>query len=305
VDPAANGALVYPEGYSPAPSNPPPRAPSQPPDLTFWAQGVGAWGRINSDGNAADVNRTLGGVFTGFDRRFGEWRAGIAGGYTNSSPSVSARASSASIDTAYFAGYAGTSFGPLNFRSGAAFAWHVISTSRSVVFPGFSEQASARYNAEESQVFGELGYGMSFGNIAAEPFAGVAWLHLSTDGFTESGGVSALGGASGSDDVGYSTLGARWASNYLMANGMMLMPRASLAWQHAFATLTPTTTLTLRNTGAAFGIWGVPIARDAALIEAGGDLQLSAQTKVGIFYVGQLATNAQDHSVKGNFTWRF
>jgi fibronectin-binding autotransporter adhesin len=146
---------------------------------------------------------------------------------------------------------------------------------------------------------------MSFGDIAAEPFAGVAWLHLSTDGFTETGGVSALGGASGSDDVGYSTLGARWASNYLMANGMMLMPRASLAWQHAFAALTPTTTLTLRNTGAAFGIWGVPIARDAALIEAGGDLQLSAQTKVGIFYVGQLATNAQDHSVKGNFTWRF
>jgi outer membrane autotransporter protein len=90
-----------------------------------------------------------------------------------------------------------------------------------------------------------------------------------------------------------------------MANGMMLMPRASLAWQHAFAALTPTTTLTLRNTGAAFGIWGVPIARDAALIEAGGDLQLSAQTKIGIFYVGQLATNAQDHSVKGNFTWRF
>jgi outer membrane autotransporter protein len=305
TDPARDGALVYPGGYSPAPSNPPPRAPAQPSDLTFWAQGVGAWGRINSDGNAADVNRTLGGVFTGFDRRFGEWRAGLAGGYTNSSPSVSARASSASIDTAYFAGYAGTSFGPLNFRSGAAFAWHTIATSRSVMFPGFSEQASARYNAQEGQVFGELGYGMSFGDIAAEPFAGVAWLHLSTDGFTETGGVSALGGASGSDDVGYSTLGARWASNYLMANGMILMPRASLAWQHAFATLTPTTTLTFRNTGAAFGIWGVPIARDAALIEAGGDLQLSAQTKVGIFYVGQLATNAQDHSVKGNFTWRF
>jgi outer membrane autotransporter protein len=287
------------------PINPPPAAPVQSADLTFWAQGVGAWGRINSDGNAADVNRNLGGVFTGFDRRFGEWRAGLAGGYTNSSPSVSARASSASIDTAYFAGYAGTSFGPLNFRSGAAYAWHTISTNRSVTFPGFSQQASARYNAQEGQVFGELGYGMSFGHIAAEPFAGVAWLHLSTDGFTETGGVSALGGASGSDDVGYSTLGARWASNYLMANGMMLMPRASLAWQHAFATLTPTTTLTLRNTGAAFGIWGVPIARDAALIEAGGDLQLSAQTKIGIVYAGQLATNAQDHSIKGNFSWRF
>jgi outer membrane autotransporter protein len=303
---APGGASAPADGDRSAfPINPAPEAPVQSADFTFWAQGVGAWGRINSDGNAADVNRNLGGIFTGFDRRFGEWRAGFAGGYTNSSPSVSTRASSASIDTAYLAGYAGTSFGPLNFRSGAAFAWHMIATNRSVMFPGFFEQASARYNAAESQVFGELGYGMSFGDIAAEPFAGVAWLHLSTDSFTESGGVSALGGASGSDDVGYSTLGARWASNYLMANGMALMPRASVAWQHAFGSLTPTTTLTFRSSGPAFGIWGVPIARDAALVEAGGDLQLSAQTKVGIFYAGQLATNAQDHSVKGNFTWRF
>src|SRR5258708_36009742 len=103
------------------------------------------------------------------------------------------------------------------------------------MFPGFSEQASARYNAQESQVFGELGYGMSFGDIAAEPFAGVAWLHLSTDGFTETGGVSALGGASGSDDRGYSTLGARRASHHLMANGMMLMARPSPGWHDAVA----------------------------------------------------------------------
>src|SRR5260221_709739 len=61
------------DGDRPAfPINPAAGAPVQSADLTFWAQGVGAWGRINSDGNAADVNRNLGGVFTGFDRRFGE-----------------------------------------------------------------------------------------------------------------------------------------------------------------------------------------------------------------------------------------
>ena len=306
ANPAADRASAYPAGHSPAyPINAALGAPVHAPDLTFWAQGVGAWGKINSDGNAADVSRNLGGVFTGFDRRFGEWRAGFAGGYTNSSATVNARSSSANIDTAYFAGYGGASFGALNFRSGAAFAWHMISTSRSIVFPGFSEQASARYNAAESQVFGELGYGMSFGDAAVEPFAGVAWLHLSRDSFTETGGVSALGGASGNDNVGYSTLGARWASNYLMANGMTLTPRASLAWQHAFGNVTPTATLTFQNTGTPFGISGAPIARDAALVEAGTDLQLSAQTRVGVFYAGQIATSARDHSVKGNFTWRF
>jgi outer membrane autotransporter protein len=298
AEPAADSALAY-------PINPPLAAPLRSPDFTFWAQGVGAWGKINNDGNAADLTRSLGGVFTGFDRRFGEWRVGLAGGYTNSSVSVNARSSSANIDTAYIAGYGGTNLGPLNFRSGAAFAWHMISTSRSVVFPGFSEQASARYNAAEGQVFGEVGYGMGFGSVAVEPFAGLAWVHLSADNFTETGGVSALRGTSNTDDVGYSTLGARWASNYLMADGMMLMPRASLAWQHAFGTVTPTAALVFQNTGTSFPILGVPIARDAALVEAGGDLLLTLQTKVGLAYVGQLASTTQDHSVKANFSWRF
>jgi subtilase-type serine protease len=303
---ATDAALAYANKKPAFPIKAPPlAAPVQTPDLTFWAQGVGAWGKIDGDGNAADASRNLGGVFTGFDRRFGEWRAGLAGGYTNASASVSARASSANIDTAYFAGYGGANFGALNFRSGAALAWHTIGTSRSIVFPGFSDQASARYSAISGQVFGEVGYGMSFGNIAVEPFAGLAWVYLNTESFNETGGVGALGASSTQNDVNYSTLGARWASNYLMPNGMMFMPRASLAWQHAFGTVTPSAALTFQNTGAPFGILGVPIARDAALVEAGGDLQLGLQTKIGVAYFGQLASNARDHSVKANFSWRF
>jgi uncharacterized protein with beta-barrel porin domain len=57
-------------------------------------------------------------------------------------------------------------------------------------------------------VFGELGYGLTFGAIAAEPFAGLAWVHLDTTSFTETGGVSALAGSGNREDVGYSTLGA-------------------------------------------------------------------------------------------------
>jgi fibronectin-binding autotransporter adhesin len=303
----ADSVLGYADAKKPAfPIKAPPlAAPAQTPDLTFWAQGVGAWGKINSDGNAADVGRNLAGFFTGFDRRFGEWRLGAAAGYTNSSLSMSARASSANIDTAYLAAYAGTGFGAWNFRSGATFAWNTIGTSRSIVFPGFAEQASAHYGAGEGQVFGELGYGMTFGGIAAEPFAGLAWVHLDTRGFTETGGVSALTGTGNKDDVGYSTLGLRAATYYLLQNGMALIPRASVAWQHAFGAVTPTAALAFQSTGAGFGIAGVPLARDAALIEAGGDLQLSAQAKVGVAYAGQLANSAHDHSVKGNFTWRF
>jgi outer membrane autotransporter protein len=303
---ATDSALAYADKKTSFPIKAPPlAAPVEPPDLTFWAQGVGAWGKINGDGNAADASRNLTGVFTGFDRRLGDWRAGLAAGYTNSSVGVSARASSANIDTAYVAAYAGTSFSALNFRSGATFAWNTIGTSRSIAFPGFSEQATARYGAGEAQVFGEVGYGLTFGAIAAEPFAGLAWVHLDTASFTETGGVSALAGTGNKDDVGYSTLGARLASYYLLQNGMALIPRVSVAWQHAFGDVTPTAALSFQSIGAGFNILGVPIARDAALVEAGGDLQLTAQAKVGVSYAGQLANSAHDHSVKGNFTWRF
>jgi uncharacterized protein with beta-barrel porin domain len=70
---------------------------------------------------------------------------------------VSARASSANIDTAYVAAYAGTSYWAWNFRSGATFAWNTIGTSSAIAFPSFFEQATTRYGAGEAQVFGELG----------------------------------------------------------------------------------------------------------------------------------------------------
>jgi outer membrane autotransporter protein len=307
ADSAPDTALAYADAKkSTFPIKEPPlAAPVQTSDLTFWAQGVGAWGKINGNDAAADVSRTLGGFFTGFDRRFGDWRAGLAAGYTNSSVCVSARASSANIDTAYIAAYAGTSLWAWNFRSGATFAWNTIGINRSIVFPGFDEQATTRYGAGESQVFAELGYGMTFGSIATEPFAGLTWVHLDTTGFTETGGVSALTGTGNRDDVGYSTLGVRAATNYLLQNGMMLTPRASVAWQHALGILTPTASLAFASTGAGFNVTGVPLARDAALVEAGGDLQVTAQAKVGIAYTGQLANSVHDHSVKGNFTWQF
>jgi uncharacterized protein with beta-barrel porin domain len=66
-----------------------------------------------------------------------------------------------------------------------------------------------------------------------------------------------------------------------------------------------TAALSFQSTGAGFNIWGVPIARDAALIEAGSDLQPTAHAKVGVSNAGQLANSTHDQSVKGNFTWRF
>jgi outer membrane autotransporter protein len=279
--------------------------PPPEPQLTFWAQGFGAWGKIDGDGNAAETRRDLAGFVTGFDRRLGNWTAGLAAGYSHANVRVDARGSSAEIDTAHLAGYLGASFGPWNLRTGAAFAWHSLDTNRTIAFPGFFDRTNARYDGNTAQAFGEIGYGMALGGVALEPFAGLALVRVSTRGFTETGGAAALTGAGNSDGVGYSSLGLRAATQYMLENGIVLRPRASLGWQHAFGELMPSAALTFASSGAAFAVAGVPIARNVALIDTGFDVDISANARLGIGYVGQLARDAQDHAVKGGFRVRF
>jgi outer membrane autotransporter protein len=278
-------------------------------DWTFWAQGVGAWGRWNTDGNAATMDRSLGGAFVGADRRFGDtWRLGFASGFTQSDLHVDARLSSADVETVHVAGYAGARFGAFDLRTGAAAAWSAIDTSRSIMFPGFLETAQANYHGATAQAFGEVGYGMAVGNVAVEPFAGAAWVHLETNAFTETGsfgGVAPLAGAVDEENVAYTTLGVRAATSYQLANGMFVIPRATVAWQHAFGDITPVAALAFQSTGVPFTVAGVPLARDAAVVDAGLDVKVTPRATLGIFYAGQLADNVQDHAVKGKFCWKF
>ena len=94
----------------------------------------------------------------------------------------------ANVETGHVAGYGGWSFGALNLRAGGAYAFHTIDTDRTIAFPGFFDRATAHYDGGTGQIFGEVGYGFAFGNVAVEPFAGGAWVRLDTDGAAERGG---------------------------------------------------------------------------------------------------------------------
>ena len=211
---------------------------------TFWAQGMGGWGKVNGNSNVAGTTGNFAGVLSGADMRLANnWLVGVALGYTGSNTNMSALMSSAQVDTGLVAGYAGTSFGAWNLRLGGTYGINAVSTTRQIAFPGFMDRDTARFNAGTGQVFGELGYGTAIHMVAIEPFGGLAYVHLNTGGFTESGGASALAAAAATQDTGYSSLGLRAAAACPLWNGMMLIPRASVAWQYAFGETNPATSL--------------------------------------------------------------
>jgi outer membrane autotransporter protein len=281
-------------------------APARNSGIAFWTHGYGSWGDVDASSEAAAAERQLGGFVSGMDAALGgTWRAGIATGYEQSNASVDARLSSADVESYHLAVYAGGPWGALALRSGAAWTWHDVDTSRAIAFPGFTEHAEASYGGDTGQIFGEAALPFNSGRMAFEPFAGLAYVHVETDGFTETGSSGALRSPGNEESLTYSTLGLRAATTTRYA-GFDITPRISVAWRHAFGDdTTPGILLSFASGSSAFGIDGLPIAENSALIEAGLDVSLGRNATLGLSYSGQLAGDANDHGIKGSLLWQF
>lgn len=214
------------------------------------------------------------------------------------------RHSSGSSDNYHVGLYGGTQWGDLALRTGAAYTWHDISTSRSVVFAGFGDSLKGDYNAGTAQFFGELGYRLHGGNVAFEPFANLAHVRLHTDGFAERGGASALTSQGDTSNATFTTLGLRASTSFAMA-GINVTAKGMVAWRHAFGDVTPLSTMQFAGAANAFSVGGVPIARDAAVIEAGLDVALTSTATLGVSYGGQFGSGATDQTFRANFSAKF
>jgi outer membrane autotransporter protein len=273
-----------------------------------WGNAFGNWGKVEGDGNAATTTSRTGGFVSGLDTTiagtFGTaMRIGLAGAYQAQNVNVGDRNSSAGVDSVHLAGYAALLNGPFAIRTGFAQAWHSIETSRNVIFPGFSNSTKGNYDGRTAQVFGELGYAMDFRTVALEPYAGLAYVRVRTDGFTETGGAAALTGLAAETATTFSTFGIR-ASVPLSTAWSATVLKGGLGWRHAFNGVTPTAELAFAG-GTPFTIAGVPISRDSLVVEAGLDAAWSTDITVGLGYAGQYAGNASDHGVKGRAVRRF
>ena len=272
-----------------------------------WVQGFGAWGSTNGDGNAARMTRSIGGFVLGADAPVAGWRLGAIAGYSRNSFNASDRSSSGTSDNYHLGLYGGTQWqvasGKLGLRTGLAYTWHDIGTRRGVAFDGYSDSLKSSYSAGTFQVFGDLGYRVDMGRVTVEPFVNLAYVNLDTGRFKESGGAAALQADRQDTHTTYSTLGLRSSARFELG-GREATVRGTLGWRHAFGDVTPSSTQAF-SAGNAYTVTGVPIARNAALIEAGVDVNVARNATVGLSYNGMLASGARQHGVKANFVLRF
>lgn len=269
--------------------------------FAVWSQALGGWGRQDGDGNATQLQHSTGGLLFGGDAAAGDtWRVGAIGGYSRTS--FHAETASGSSQNIHLAVYGGANWGDIAFRTGAAYSWHDVETGRSVA--GFAaSQLEASYDAGTAQMFGELGYGMEAGRLQLEPFAGLAYASLRTDGFSEHGNAAALSSAASTFDMASSTLGINAATDLALGD-LPATLRGKLGWRHAFGDLTPVARLAFAG-GSAFSVEGLPIARDTLLLETGLDAAIGETARLGLSYTGAIASAVQDHGFSASVNIRF
>ena len=274
-----------------------------PDGLTAWGQGFGSWGHWNSDGNAAKLDRSIGGFLLGADAPiFETWRFGAVAGYSHTNLTTAALGSTGSSDNYHLGLYGGTNWGDFAFRTGAAYTWNALSVARSVQFPGFSDSLKSDHNAATAQVFGEFSYRLEADNIIFEPFVNLAYVNLHTDGFTEKGGAAALHSGSSDIDMVATTLGLRATTSFDL-NGTAVTAKGMLGWRFGYD-VTPNTVVRPAG-GAAVSIAGVPCARDAAVVEAGLDFTLSPASRFGVSYDAQFGSGVTDQAFRANLSVKF
>lgn len=126
---------------------------------------------------------------------------------------------------------------------------------------------------------------------------------LDSDGFKEEGGAAALRVHGGTTDTTFTTLGVHLSSAFDIG-GRKAKAHGTLSWRHAFGDTTPLSSHAFAGSGA-FSVAGVPIAEDAAIIEAGLDFDITPAATLGIAYQGQIASDARQHGFKADLTVRF
>ncbi len=267
--------------------------PADTDQFAVWGKAYGAWGSADSNGNSVKLHRDTGGLFIGADAPVSDgWRVGALAGYGSSSFDAAGRSSSADADSYTVGAYAGTKMKDIGLRFGVTHSWHDIDVSRTVEFSGFADQVSSSYNARSVQVFGEASYMIHAGQAAFEPFAGIAYINLRTDGYDENGTVG-LHSDGDNTDVTYTTLGLR-ASTDVELGSMSGSLNGMVGWRHAFGDTEAFTTHAFNGSNA-FAIGGIPIDEDTALIETGFDWNINHATKIGVSYQGQIGSGNEQH----------
>jgi outer membrane autotransporter protein len=243
------------------------------PDWDAWVLGYGLGGSVQSDGNAAGLNGSLGGVACGIHRWFEDCTvAGLMSTFGTSFVRTSQPNQSADVDFAQVGGYLQRSDcdGRYYLLAGSV-GWDDYQTSRAINFGGIVRTASARYHGLQGSAYVEHGWQTCCGGYTVRPLGALQYVRVHQNSFTETGagGLSLAVDSADTDSLrGFLGMQATWCSS--TRRGWRVRPNLTASWMHEFADTFGFFAATFNASGSpSFSPRGLNQGRDWALLGVG------------------------------------
>lgn len=239
-----------------------------------WATGFGMGGDVNTDGNAAGLNTSLGGSLVGAEQIYGSHVLGLYGGYINDYIGTNANESIQSNGGTFGTYLVGRNDIHYYIVNGG-FEFDSYDSRRRISFANATAQGDS--DGWKGYTYLERGVVLGGRQLAVQPFGGLQYIYARQNGFTETGAGAANLAVPGIDANSLrSALGTRLFANRMTPGGRLFTPEVRAAWLHEFLETETEFTTQFASVGGvnSFSIIGLGMGRDWALMGTGVDCDM-------------------------------
>jgi outer membrane autotransporter protein len=280
--------------------------------FSVWASGLGGFGAVAGNTNAAALTYNQFGGAVGVDYRVDpRFVVGLGVGYGSGTMWVNNFAGSGWTSTVSAAAYA--SFTQSGFYADllAGYGYANNQMQRQIAIPNLQPRtASGSTGANQFLGQAEIGWQVPVyapAQASVTPFARFQAVSSTQNAFSEWGASSiSLNIAQQTTNAARSTLGADLAGAIPLGEQRQLDLALRLGWMHEYAYLgRPMTAAFAGAPSAAFTVYGATPPTDYAVISLAAGTRIADATQLYLRYDGQLATGADNHAVTAGvrITW--
>jgi T5SS/PEP-CTERM-associated repeat protein len=267
----------------------------------IWAKGYGLFGDRETKANSFGYGYQVLGGGVGLDYHFTDsWMFGITGGCSEGDIDYTNR-SSADFDGTY-TGLYGTYDRDTWYVDGVLTLARMDYATQRQVTVGTSETLSGQFDGTEYGASIEAGFDWEQPrDWRVQPLAGFRFSRVNLEGYTESGGSSALTYNAQHYQSYRASLGLK-LTHYVLDNLGRANTRVEIRgrWNHEFNdTKTSVDTSFASNPGTVFTVTDENLSRDSGVVGIGFHTQVSRHAEIRLDYDTRFSTGDQSHLITG------
>lgn len=271
-----------------------------------------AGGRTGNLAGGIDRNRTSYGAANltgGIDYRFSpNFLIGAFGGYDKADARLNSISERSDIDSWYIGGYGSAYAGAFFLDAQASYGKTDFNLRRGISVGSFGTTNLAQTRSENWQASGVVGFDFDLGRARIEPYGGVRYARVDRDGFSETGGITALTVSADTVKSLQSVAGLKLAGNLPIGRSAVLRAHVRGEWRHEFDN--DKGRLLVANFNGAgisspFGFTTTPLGRDYAALGAGFTVSGNSPVSLVVDYTGEVAGNRAIHGITGGVRLSF